>query len=117
MRKPVLVVAVMLVLAVGLAWAGGEKAQSGKMDPAAHAAKLQEKLALTDAQTQQVRSVLEEFAPRFEALYAKKAEGTDISAEKKALKEEQAAKFKTIFTAEQWTRYQEMQAAHHKEKK
>jgi len=117
MRKPIFLVAVVLVLAVGLAWAGSDKAQSGKMTPAEKAAKLQAKLGLSDAQTEQVKSVMKEFAPRWDALKAKHEGGADISAERKTLREEQQVRLKAIFTAEQWARYQEMQTEHHKQKK
>jgi hypothetical protein len=105
MRKSVALVAVMLVLALGVAWAGHDKA---KMTSAEKAAKLQTRLGLTDAQTEQVKAVLDEFAPRWDELMAKHKAGTDVSAEKKALREEQAARFKAIFTAEQWAQYEQM---------
>lgn len=117
MRKAVFLVAMVLVLAVGLAWSGEQKGQTGAMSPAEKAAKLQEKLSLTDAQTQQVRATFEEFQPRFEALYARAEKGEDVKAEKMKLKEERDAKLKAIFTPDQWTRYQALMAEHHKQKK
>lgn len=119
MRKSVVLVAVMLVLALGVAWAGekaGEKAKT-KMTSAEKTAKLQTKLGLSDTQTQQVKSVIDEFAPRWDALMAKHEAGTDVSAEKKTLRDEQAARFQSIFTAEQWAQYQEMHSHDKKTKK
>jgi len=118
MHKRILFLAMALVVVVGLAWAGGgQKGQMKRMTAAEHAAKLQEKLTLTDAQTQQVRALFEEFQPRLEALHARADKGEDVTAEKKKGKEERTAKLKTIFTAEQWTRYEAMMAEHAKEKK
>ena len=114
MRKSVVLVAVMLVLALAVAWAG-EQAKA-KMTSAEKAAKLQTKLGLNDAQTEQVKAVIDEFAPRWDALKAKHEEGVDISADKAKLTEEQQARFKSIFTAEQWAKYQEMQAEYKKAK-
>ncbi|MGH9803584.1 MAG: hypothetical protein ACRD4D_00295 [Candidatus Acidiferrales bacterium] len=115
MRKSVVLVAVMLVLALGVAWAGEQG--KAKMTSAEKAAKLQSKLGLNDAQTTQVKTVLDEFAPRWDALMAKKEAGTDISAEKKALREEQETRLKSIFSAEQWAQYQEMHSQDKKTKK
>ena len=115
MRKSVVLVAVMLVLALGVAWAGEQG--KAKMTSTEKAAKLQAKLGLSDAQTEQVKSVLDEFAPRWDALMAKHESGADVSAEKAKLHEEQQARFKAIFTAEQWAQYQQMQAEHKKAKK
>lgn len=115
MRKSVVLVAVMLVLALGVAWAGEQG--KAKMTSAEKAAKLQAKLGLSDAQAEQVRSVIDEFAPRWDALMAKHESGADISVEKDKLREEQRARFKSIFTLEQWAKYQQMQAEYKKEKK
>jgi len=114
MRKPVVLVAVMLVLALGVAWAGDH---GKKMTSTEKAAKLQAKLELSDAQTEQVKAVIDEFAPRWDALKAKHEAGTDVSAEKKTLRDEQAARFQSIFTAEQWAQYQEMYSHDKKTKK
>ncbi|MGH9863473.1 MAG: hypothetical protein ACRD35_08625 [Candidatus Acidiferrales bacterium] len=118
MHKRILFLAMALVVVVGLAWAGGgEKGQMKQMTAAEHAAKLQAKLGLTDAQTQQVRALFEEFQPRLEALHARYEKGEDVKAEKSKLKEERTAKLKTILTAEQWTKYEAMMAEHAKQKK
>ena len=115
MRKSVVLMAVMLVLALGVAWAG-EQGKT-KMTSAEKAAKLQAKLSLSDAQTEQVKAVIDEFAPRWDALMAKHDSGADVSAEKDKLREEQQARYKSIFTAEQWAKYQQMQAEYKKDKK
>lgn len=115
MHKRILYLAVVLLLATSLAWAGGEKAH--KKDPAAAAAKLQEKLGLTDAQTDQVRAL---FAQGHEQMMALKARGGDaesMKAERKRLHEERSTKLKAILTPEQWTRYQELKASYGKRKK
>lgn len=114
MRKSVVLVAVMLVLALGVAWAGDH---GKKMTSTEKAAKLQAKLGLSDAQTGQVKAVIDEFAPRWDALMTKHEGGADVSAEKAKLHEEQQARFKAIFTAEQWAQYQQMQAEYKKVKK
>ena len=117
MHKRILFLAMALVVVVGLAWAGGaQKSQMKQMSAAEHAAKLQAKLTLTDAQTQQVRALFEEFQPRLDALYARAEKGEDVKAEKTKLKEERTAKLKAIFTAEQWTKYEAMMAEQHKQK-
>lgn len=113
MRKSVVLVAVMLVLALAVAWAGDH---GKKMTSAEKAAKLQTKLELSDAQTEQVKAVIDEFAPRWDALKAKHEGGADVSAEKTKLNEEQQARFKSIFNAEQWAKYQQMQAEYKKTK-
>jgi len=107
MRKSVVLVAVMLVLALGVAWAGDH---SKKMTSAEKAAKLQAKLELSDAQTEQVKAVIDEFAPRWDAIKAKHQEGVDVSADKAKLYDEQNARYKSIFSAEQWTKYEQMRA-------
>lgn len=115
MRKSMALVAMMLVLALGVAWAG----EQGKMKMTSEekAAKLQARLGLSEAQTAQVKDVMDEFAPRWDALMAKRNSGADVSAEKQKLREEQEARFKAIFTAEQWSKYEQMHAGYKKEKK
>ena len=117
MHKRILILTVVVLVVAVLAWAGGNHA--GKMmSPAEHAAKLQKELGLTDAQTQQVRAVLEESQPQMDALKERAAKGENVTAEKKKLKEERNAKLKAIFTAEQWTKYEQlMTAAHPQEQK
>jgi len=108
MRKSVVLVAVILVLALGVAWAGDHG--KAKMTSAEKAAKLQAKLELSDAQTEQVKAVIDEFAPRWDAIKAKHQEGVDVSADKAKLYDEQNARYKSIFNAEQWTKYEQMRA-------
>ncbi|MBI4467673.1 MAG: hypothetical protein HY656_09665 [Acidobacteria bacterium] len=116
MRKTAFLAACLLVLAVGFALAGDKAGKGNEMTAAVKAAKLQEKLGLTDAQRAQVQTVFEEFHPRFEAVYARAQRGADVSAEKKKLQEERDARLKAIFTAEQWAKYEEMRAESHKKK-
>lgn len=117
MRKRMFVLVVVTLLSVGLAWAGGEKGKAaGKMDAAEHAAKLQAKLGLSDAQTGQVRAVFEDIAQRIAALRAQVQAG-ELSREakheaKKQLKEERTARLKAILTPEQFAGYQQMLAEH-----
>jgi len=108
MRKRFAILAVVVLLVAGAAWAGGDHSKSKPMTAAEKAAKLQAKLNLTDQQTSQVQALIEEFTPRFDALYARKEAGEDISAEKAKLKEAHNARLKAILTADQWARYQEM---------
>jgi hypothetical protein len=117
MRNRFLAIAVVALLAASVAWAagGGEKAKSGKMDPAAKAAKLQEKLGLTDEQTAQVQDVYQETHDRYRELKASGLEGDALKAEKKKLIEQRNAKLKDILTAEQWAKYEEMRAAPRKQ--
>jgi capsule polysaccharide export protein KpsE/RkpR len=111
MHKRTLLLAVVFLLATSLAWAGGGK---GKMDPAAAAAKLQAKLGLTDAQTTQVQALYEQTHQQWTALKARADGGEDISAEKKQLHQEKMSKLKSILTAEQFARYEELRAEHKK---
>ena len=117
MRHRIVVLAVVGLLAVGLAWAAGEKGEAGKMTPAEHAAKLKEKLNLNDAQTDKVRAVFEDIHKRMAELHAKAGEPATASPEakheaKKKLKEERDARLKAILTPEQFARYKEMMAEH-----
>lgn len=114
MRKRMYVLAVITLLAVGVAWAHGEKAQAGKMDPAAHAAKLKAELGLSDAQTEQVKAALEDIHQRMAEVKAKAGEPGTMEAKKK-LKAERDARLKAILTPEQFARYQEMMAQHARE--
>jgi hypothetical protein len=96
-----------MLLAVSLAWAGGEKA---KMDPAAKAAKLQAKLDLTDTQTEQVRALIEDVHSRWaEAKAGGQSEAAKAEA-KKELKAEFYSRLKSILTEEQVARYDKMEA-------
>ena len=114
MRNRIFALVVVTVLALGVAWAGGEK---GRMDPASKAAKLQAQLGLTDTQTEQVRAVLEDSHKRVAELKASGQEPTAIRGAKKKLKEEREAGLKGIFTAEQFTRYQQIMAEHARKKR
>lgn len=117
MRKRSLLLVLAIVLVASVAWAGGEqKGQAGPMNAAERAAKLQERLELTDAQTAKVRAVYEAFDPRLQALRARAEKGEDIKADKTKLMEERDAKLKAILTAEQWKRYQEMRSQYPKPK-
>lgn len=111
MRNRTLVLAVLLVFAVGLAWAGGDKAGQ-KKDPAAVAAKYQAKLGLTDAQTAQVRAVLEDTHQRYAALKTQGLDEARLREEKQKLMAEQDTRLKAIFTPEQFNQYQAMKAGH-----
>lgn len=107
MRNRAFTLMVVALLAVSLVWAGGEK---GHKDPAAKAAKLQAKLNLTDAQTEQLRVLMVDTEARWAEI---KASGYDEAARaeaKKKLKEEYYSSLKTILTDEQFARYQEMKA-------
>lgn len=112
MRNRTIVLAVVLLLAATMAWAGGSK--SGSYSPAEHAAKLQKKLGLSDQQTQQVQALFEEINQKVSALKASGADMATIKAEKKNIKAEQNAKLKTILTPEQWAQYEQMMAGHYK---
>ncbi len=112
MRTRILVLATVAVLALGLAWAGGE-GQAGKMaSPAEHAAKLKAKLGLSDAQAEQVRALFEDIDRRIAELKASGPDAAAIQEGKKKLKEERIARLKSILTAEQYARYEQMQAEH-----
>jgi hypothetical protein len=95
-------------LAATVALAGGEQSKGAKMDPAAKAVQLQKDLGLTDAQTQQVQTVLEDTHKRIEALKTQNLAEDARKAEKTKIKAEQDAKLKGIFTSEQWTKFEEL---------
>jgi len=108
MRNRILILGVVLLLAATVAIAGGEQSKGAKMDPAAKAAQLQKDLGLTDAQTQQVQTVLEDTHKRIETLKTQNLAEDAMKAEKTKIKAEQDAKLKGIFTSEQWTKYEEL---------
>ena len=116
MKKRFFVLAFALAFVVGLAWAGDGHGQ--KMDVASHVAKLKAELNLTDQQTEKVRAVLEDTHNR--KMEAKKKAGGQESAEfqeqVKKLMAERDARLKEILTPEQFTRYQDLQAKHAKER-
>ena len=114
MRKRLFVLGFALVFAVGLAWAGGSHDQ--KMDVAEHVAKLKAELKLTDQQAEKVRAVFEDIHQR--KMAAKEKSGQDsaaFQAQYKKLMEERDARLKEILTADQFARYQQLQAQHAKE--
>lgn len=113
MRNRMFALVVVALLAVSVAWAGGEK---GKSSPASHAAKLQAKLGLTDAQTEQVRALMEETHSRWAELKASGQDEAEVKEAKTKLKEEYKARLKTILTEVQFARYQKMQAEYHRKK-
>ena len=85
-----------VALAATPAFAGsGHQCAHGKqgMDPAAHAAKLQEKLGLTEAVTAQVEEIFRE-VPRGD----------------------QADRLKEILSADEYAKFEELMAAHHGDK-
>ncbi len=114
MRKPMFVLGVILLLAISVAWAGGEKGEKGA---AAHAAKLQAKLSLTDAQTVQVRTLMEESHSRWAELKASGYDEAGMKAAKKRLKEQYNTRFRTILTQEQFARYEKMNAEYKRNKR
>ncbi len=113
MRKPMFVLGVILLLAISVAWAGGEKDEKGA---AAHAAKLQAKLSLTDAQTVQVRTLMEESHSRWAELKESGYDEAGMKTAKKKLKEEYASRLRTILTQEQFARYEQMRAEYKRNK-
>ncbi len=106
MRNRILILGVVLLLAATVAIAGGEQSKGAKMDPAAKAAWFQKELGLTDAQTQQVQTVLEDTHKRIETLKTQNLAEEQMKAEKTKIKAEQDAKLKGIFTSEQWAKYE-----------
>ncbi|MFQ5777799.1 MAG: hypothetical protein ACE5IP_07305 [Terriglobia bacterium] len=113
MRNRMFALVVVALLAVSVAWAGGEK---GKKDSASQAAKLQAKLGLSDAQTAQVRALIEETHSRWAELKASGQDKAAMSEAKKKLKEEHNTRLKAILTEEQFARYQEMRAEYDRKK-
>ncbi len=116
MKKRIFVLAFVLAFAVGLAWAGGGHDQ--KMDVAGHVAKLKAELKLTDQQTEKVRVVLEDIHQRKMAA-KQKASGQDSAEFREQVKKlmaERDTRLKEILTADQFARYQELQAKHAKER-
>lgn len=116
MKKRLCILAFALAFVVGLAWAGGEHGKN--MDVSSHVAKLKADLNLTDQQAEKVRVVLEDIhARKMEA--KKKAEGQDSAEFREQVKKlmaERDARLKEILTPEQFTRYQELQTKHAKER-
>jgi L-fucose mutarotase/ribose pyranase (RbsD/FucU family) len=114
MRKRICVLLFAAIFTVGLASvrAGGDHGQ--KMDVASHVAKLKAELNLTDQQAEKVKAVFEDIHKRKMAL---KAQATDqkapeVQEQYKKLMEEQDTRLKEILTAEQLTKYQQIQTQH-----
>lgn len=112
MRNRALTLMVVALLAVGLAWAGGDK----NHDPAAVAAKLQQKLDLSDTQTQQVQALIEQMHGRWAEIKAGAKDDEAKAEAKQALKADYLAQLKTILTEEQFARYQQMKAEYSRKK-
>lgn len=114
MRKPMFALVVISILAISVAWAGGEK---GEKDPAAKAAKLQAKLGLTDAQTEQVRALIERTNNRWAEIKASGQDEPAMKEAKKKLKEGYTSRLRAILTAEQFARYEQMIAEYERNKR
>ena len=69
MKNRILALGVVVLLAATVAIAGGDS-KGTKMDPAAKAAWFQKEFGLTDAQTSQVKELVEQTHARYEALKA-----------------------------------------------
>jgi len=108
MRNRILALGVVVLLAATVAFAGGDKAKGTKMDPAAKAAWMQKELGLSDAQTAQVKTLIENTNSRIEELKAQGLEKDAFKAEKMKIKADHSAQLKTILTAEQWTKYESL---------
>jgi len=104
----------MVLLAATLAIAGGDHAKGTKMDPAAKAAWFQKEFGLTDAQTSQVKALMEETFARYDALKAQNLGEAEMKAEKTKLMEAHDAKLKSILTADQWAKFEAYRAEHYK---
>lgn len=104
----------------GLRQPGLEQSQSGqrppqRMDPARFATRIKERIGLSDQQTSQVRSVMEDFQNRMEQLNqqnggAAHARSQSMRDQRRNLVEERDAKIKSILTPDQWTQFQQMMA-------
>jgi hypothetical protein len=112
MRNRIIVLAVVMMLAATMVWAGDGK--SGTYSPAEHAAKLQKKLGLSEQQTQQVQALFEQTHEKISALKASGPDEATLKAEKMKIKAEKHDKLKSILTTEQWAQYEKMMAEHHK---
>ena len=109
MRKPVVMLTVIMILALSVAWAGGVK---GEKDAATEAAKMKDKLGLTDAQTQQLQALIEQTHSRWTELKANQQDEAVLAEAKKKLKSEYMYRLKSILTADQFARYQKLAAEH-----
>ncbi|HXE75387.1 MAG TPA: hypothetical protein VNN18_07110 [Candidatus Xenobia bacterium] len=113
MRNRILALGVVMLLAVSVAYAGGDS-KGGKMDPAAKAAWFQKEFGLTDTQTQQVRALIEDTHARYEQVKTQGLSEEATKAEKTKIKAEHDAKLKSILTAEQWAKFEAYRAEHYK---
>ena len=114
MRNRILILGVIVLLAATVAIAGGEQSKGGKMDPAAKAAWMQKEFGLSDAQTQQVKALIEQTHARYEQLEGKGLSEEAMKAEKTKLKADHDAKLKSILTAEQWAKLEAYRAEQYK---
>ncbi len=102
-----------MLLAVSVAYAGGDS-KGGKMDPAAKAAWFQKEFGLNDAQTAQVKALVEQTHGRYEELKAQGLSEEAMKAEKTKLMADHDTKLKSILTAEQWAKFEAYRAEHYK---
>jgi len=76
-------------------------------------AKMAEELGLNDEQKGKMGDVMKEFGPKTKAIFEDASlSKEDKMAKMKAINEERNAKIKDILTAEQFEKWQKMQAAH-----
>jgi len=138
MHRKIAAVFAILCLCAWVSLAGDDH---GKMDPAAHAAKLKAELNLNADQTAKVEKIFADFFKKAEpihaksqaayeqlkalksaspqdeaAIKAKESELQPIREQKHALMAERDAEMKKVLTPEQFTKYQELIAAHGKDK-
>lgn len=109
MRNRAFAVATVLLLIAGLAWAGEV---SGRMDPAAKAAMLQEELSLTDDQTEKVAVLIEDIHNRLRELRADRQSNAAEDEAKEQLKAEFYSRFNSILTDDQIARYEALEVEH-----
>ncbi len=114
MKNRILALGVVVLLAATLAYAGGDQAKGTKMDPAAKAAWFQKEFGLTDAQTAQVKTLVEQTHARYEELKAQNLSEADMKAEKTKMMADHDAKLKSILTADQWAKFEAYRAEHYK---
>ena len=113
MKNRILAIGVMVLLAATVAIAGGDS-KGTKMDPAAKAAWFQKEFGLTDAQTSQVKTLVENTHASYEALKAQNLSEEATKAEKTKLMADHDTKLKSILTADQWTKFEAYRAEHYK---
>lgn len=113
MKNRILAIGVVVLLAATLAYAGGDS-KGTKMDPAAKAAWFQKEFGLTDAQTSQVKTLIENTHASYEALKAQNLSEEAMKAEKTKLMADHDAKLKSILTSDQWAKFEAYRAEHYK---